>query len=564
MAHNIHAGSGLVSRPLFAGFLAAAIVLTSTALFGFQHLRSMIQDHDYLIFLTIFFTLSVLCATIVVVTIKKWMSNGTIILLTVIVLAVAFATTLQIYPQANGSPVVGWDSYYNVRVATDIENTGIVSLSRYSDHYTQDYLIRWPAFPTLSAELSLATGIGVLDLSRYIPTLINIPSVFVLYLIGRKLPGNRDAYLLGAFALVFLYQSFSFHSWMVEEALGFPLFLLGVASAWKYSTTGAMRWGFTFLVVLTAATCAHYLSTFMIGLFLLILAVLGSKLGNGMNRARNPDFQKRLFTVSALAIVVWMLYLAVIGFTTLRGISLVLLSVFAPGQTIKDYRGYSVYWDYRSAMIVLLTFAVALYLVANAFLGARRDRRITGIWNMATVAWGGGLFAFVFAFSRVFKSGLTPNYSRFLAFPWVFIFQSGLSRAVARKASIETLVVCLAFCTFNFISINPYVYSGHYELAKGEQYLLNSQGDFETLTAFPLSGVAVCDAPTAQIVNGWMLLNVSIAPYDRVVQDSIFGSGSYTIIRTEHSALDTMIGFCNRNLTLDRIADTGGLLIYAR
>ncbi|MCJ7759644.1 hypothetical protein MUP59_00675, partial [Candidatus Bathyarchaeota archaeon] len=178
-------------RPMLVlGFLGSLSVLASMLLFSFQKMRGLLGNMDYIVFTFLFALLSLSIILALFVTAFSDVGSNAKTTVIACVFLVAFFSTLQIYPQANESSVVGWDSYYNARVATDISALGRLVPSTYAAHFTQDYLLKWPGFPVLMSETSAIVGRQVLELSRYLPTFINVPTVLIALAITRKI-GSR-------------------------------------------------------------------------------------------------------------------------------------------------------------------------------------------------------------------------------------------------------------------------------------------------------------------------------------------------------------------------------------
>ncbi|MCJ7464516.1 MAG: hypothetical protein MUO81_07215 [Thermoplasmata archaeon] len=264
----------------------------------------------------------------------------------------------------------------------------------------------------------------------------------------------------------------------------------------------------------------------------------------------------------AMSATVWFAYSAIVGVTIMGTLTVLLNSVFFPTSSAAGFKGYYVYWDVRAIVTVILSAIVGISMVLISLVSVLKHESRLRTWDKTVIAWGGLLFAFVFAFSKIFKSSSTPNYSRLLAFPWIFVLYSGLEKTVQKNKRVAFSTACVVFCVFNFLSINPYIYMDNYDLGRGEQYLMNSQMVFDSMTNLPIEGDVVCDASIAQVVNGWLLLNVGILPSQTNLSTDMSTSGSFVALHTSDGYMERLILDCGSNKSFGLVSDSGSLLVF--
>jgi hypothetical protein len=332
---------------------------------------------------------------------------------------------------------------------------------------------------------------------------------------------------------MFLVGSFEFHSWMVEESMGFPLFLLALLCAVAFLRGNGTRWAVLFLISIFTLTLTHHLSSFMVILVLLLLSgiALTSRRGLfGCGRSVN----RKLHIMLAISVVLWVSFAAIIGEDVFKTVVSAVVSIVNPTSTARDLVAYSAIWNDRTMSVFVLTLIVGGFLVARIIANMRNRKALLPDWNMTVLLWPGTLVVLVFSFTKIFKSAFIPNYARMLTFPWAFLFLAGFEVPRKRGEQWLALCICTLFLLLNPLSIHPYVYGDGYRLVTGEQDLRNSQGLFDTLDSFPMKGVVACDGTAVQIVTGWYGIRSVTMPPLLDSSQAVNAGIDYVLIRAEN------------------------------
>ena len=562
------------NRYLLTAFVGSIVAIISSFVFAFQKIRPWLGQLESLSFWILYLMLGFFLCSLFIVVSGHVRERRVGVPLFILACSVAFLATLQTYPQANESSVVGWDSYYTARLSTDIASWGHIQQSSYSPSSTHFFDIQWPGFSLLCAQSAIVSGSTVLDMSRFFPTIVSVSSLFIFWGLIRKLHPGATTMPIGIFALVFLFGSHVFHSWMVKETLGFPLFLLGLYSAFAYLHDARITWSCVFVVCMTSITLSHDLSTFC-----LVLAVMFVSISSTIFKSK-PDGNHRLLS-SRRAYILFLLGLAIwIGHSMLVGMSMsgqiagILLSIVSPSSTVSQFAGTESEWNRRVLAVVVLTAVIAIYLIIQITSKLRQSKSSNSTWDLSVLALGASLFVIVLMFTRFLKSSFLPNYDRFLTFPWPFVYQSGLETQGGHASFRTYAFVSILFCLLGVVAINPYVYSERFAQVQDEQTLLNSEGVFETLSSFPLKGVVECGNSTIQIVNGWLLIDASQMPpfpnpnlVGDLPVDYLIFQGSHSDKRVLHSSdfsAVPILDVYDRWTNVSLILDSGLVVIYGK
>lgn len=348
------------------------------------------------------------------------------------------------------SGLYGFDSYLQATIANGILNTGHISQS-------------FPNMDIFGAQLSMITGIDILNVAKWFPSVIDVLLIIMCYLLVNFIFKKREIALLSSLLLACLQDNVEFGSLFVDETMALILMVCCIyiifTAEKKNKLTNAY---FLAGIFLFAIILSHHLTSLLFVIFLSIQFIL-TKL-SGVIKIKNLFFKEVtkinidlfyiLFTCMSLSIY-WIyaanspiIYLAddiKNFFFRGGGVSSYSAAANVSPEIMASMRGYLLYYGF---FFFIISFGI--------------------IMLFSLIRWARGtkleIFSFTFflficgaiGFISLFVSNMVyPD--RLLTYGWLFGF-SPLVWAIIRKRSIffkAGIIMLILFMMFNIYSVDP-------------------------------------------------------------------------------------------------------------
>ena len=378
----------------------------------------------------------------------------------------------------------------------------------------------WPLLEFLGIMESQITGTPIFSITdpnnvlRWFPSVLSLVVPLIWYSIAQRIYHRPDISILASLASTLVFYNTMFHSWFVQETLGYVLLFSFVLCfiVPHVAKRSNLRWHGLSLVFLIALGFAHHL-TFVFALLFLVVVLLIPKIVAVWTLVRQPaGSPSRVNSPSGsglmllLSTVVFVAYLSYIGEPILRTLVNSLADLLQPAVVIsvRSY-GPAISSD-RVLLVIRLVFAV---FFTYALLLRAAHRNVTLFWDLFGLLWGASTAGLMVATQSLVR-GATPGVLRVEAFAWPLLIIP-TSHAVMEAKGVRVLALVLTlFVVVNIVMIPPYVYdpAAQPQYGIGEVSLRYNTTDYAAAMWFTGNGTVLGDVTVFELFDKWMQHNV--------------------------------------------------------
>jgi len=462
-------------------FLAATSLL-------FIYLLS-IRLHIYLPVIFFWLAISLMLCTVAYQCLKIELSppHTRLVLLEIVVTCLAFHLIYQI-PYYG---LRGYDAHIDMASAKGILTSGFVM----GDPQYISIVSYFPVIHVFGTTLSLITGIDLLSVAKWFPSLLDVALILLLYLLTRSIFKQEKIALLSALLFACLQHHILFSSLFIRETIALILAICCVYLYFsaEHSLHPTTRYALSILSLI-GTVFAHHLTSFMLLIFLSthFLVTKASKVSSLRRAYFNVNITGPTVSTAflLLAFVVLFAYWTYVVMSPLYTLVTFLQSVFNPSlwgirtyaelagisaASILTIRGYIIFYGFYFFHVIF--GLILLY----GLLPRAKNRRLE--------KYSFTLFLFVcglvgFAYLYLVTVAVFPD--RFLMFGWLFGFAPLVisilkgKRKWLRRVGLFLLV---GFMLFNVYMIEPIYWD---PMAEGVP-LVTPQEDYALANTFNFS-----------------------------------------------------------------------------
>jgi hypothetical protein len=386
----------------------------------------------------------------------------------------------------------GSDVYLDMASAKSILSSGFVM----GDPQYINLTSYFPIIHIFGAVLSMISGIDLLSVAKWFPSLLDVALIPLLYLLVQSIFKEKKIALLSTLLFACLQHNILFSSLFVRETIALVLAVCCVYLYLSAKHSPYPRTNYTLSIMCLVLTVfAHHLTSFMLLLFLLIhFVVTKASEVSPLRRAyfgHNIAGEKITTTFLSIAFVALLTYWIFVATSPVYTLATFVRDVFTPSQwwvrtyaeaagasgaSIRTIRGYITFYGFYF-------FHLIFGLVLLRRLLPRAKNRHVETYSSTLFLFLSGLIGFVSLY--IIAPAAFPD--RFLVFGWLFGF-APLVVAIL-KGKYEwlrriLLFLLVAFMLFNIYMINPYDYDPR---AEGIA-LVTSEEDYALAHTFNFSG----------------------------------------------------------------------------
>jgi len=420
-----------------------------------------------------FFWIPVICILLVVayqiINLEESSSQHLLILFEILAFSLIMRTIF-----VPGVAFYGYDPYHEYLCAIEISRNGwILSMSNPGLSYN----IHYPILHFLAIILSEISGMTLLNVARWLPIIISIPSTLILYLLARKIFNSERVGLLTALGFSMLYQSQMFYSLYVRESIAFIMFVATIYL--YYMAIHSRRVKYVPLAIISSfvSVFSHHLTPFLLVVFF-ALAYFSQKLVEKMQGYESSKLRKiaGLFSAESIyfhatfvlflvvSLLNYWLYLRYTPFT-------IIATIFSEAYFISGGKTALIpaslrYWFILGGEIVFVFIFGLLSLYSIYF---RRNKRTS--LDLTFLAWVilMGMFSIGFVLGRIYPEGSFAVARRFqpFAYPFLFMLSGYVAHQKLKKTGLEKklgmllVFIFVLFSVFQLYSAPMYLYSDY-------------------------------------------------------------------------------------------------------
>lgn len=352
----------------------------------------------------------------------------------------------------------GWDPEPNLYISNFVSSYGW-NTSLLGFRYIG---IHWPILSFFSLVSSILLNVQLLDIAKWFPSVYSSISVIFIYLISKTIFNNDKSALLSCFLMSTISWYAEFHSWYVQESIGFVfmlslLYLFFKQEFASFSSNNIMSYRLISIVLLFTLTMSHHFSSFALVVVVITFYIIRKVYVHIGNEHTYLNMTYPLLSI--ITLISYWIFIAPFPFRRIVSIYLNLFTtdavptsnIFVPTvyltlrQLVIRYGGY---------LFIVIFGIISLYSVKLQ----RKSRNFGALLSMVLF---NVFLGCLYISSAIFPHIIFLASNRILIYAWLFslVLSMGIYVSLKDISSKVFIAVCFIFVIFNIYSISPYIYS---------------------------------------------------------------------------------------------------------
>lgn len=356
----------------------------------------------------------------------------------------------------------GWDPEVNLYLSNFISSYGWTT-SLLGFRYIG---IHWPILNFLSLVSSILLNVQLLDVAKWFPSVYSSIGVIFIYLISKTIFNNDKSALLTCFLMSIISWYAEFHSWYVQESVGFVfmlslLYLYFKQEFMNISSKDIVAYRLISIILLFTLIMSHHFSSFVFVGVMITFYITQKVYVHIENKSTPLNMIYPLLSI--IALISYWIFIAPYPFQ--RIVSIYVNLFLKDTQPALNMYVPTIYLTLRQLIVRYGNYLfVAIFGIISLYsVNIQRKSRNFGVFLSILVfnVFLVGLYLSSVIFPRIILLATT----RIFMYGWLFSLVLSMSIFINLKGMSSKIFIafCFIFVIFNFYSISPYIYSTSYE-----------------------------------------------------------------------------------------------------